>query len=72
MREPALDHGETWERFRASRLRRISELEVAMSSMTWWEFEEARSQLHLLWNEIQTAEEHIETDPENESVGGVQ
>lgn len=56
MTEPVLDRGQTWEQFYRSTARKISELEVGMSNMTWWELEQAKSELAELRFHLYTAE----------------
>lgn len=55
MQEPTLDHRETWEDFYTRKLRQVQEIEIAMESMPWWEHEEARRELSVLWFELETA-----------------
>lgn len=68
MREPSLDHRETWEDFFHRKARRRAEIEVAYDSMQWWEREEAKQELTLLRFEIQYAEGHCEE--ESQETGG--
>jgi hypothetical protein len=62
MTEPVLDRGQTWEQFYRSTARKISELEVGMNSMEWWELEQAKGELAELRFYLYTAERFLNDD----------
>lgn len=60
MSEPAPARGETWETFLERCVAEKSTVELAMAfTMPWWVRDEYKTQLHILYRDIDCAERHL-------------
>lgn len=62
MREPALEHGMTWERFRGSREKQRDELLDALEQAPPWMQEGIEFELSRVWFELQVAGVYLEEE----------